>query len=119
MLPLPRKTLRSMCVAGLVVALSLPAWAQPATSKRTRLDEAVSLGAAIQAGVIMQEKGLTKLSPAAASVMAATVSRDVARHAFGTVAVEESHGVERKRNSIIIPKDTRVPAERTETYYTM
>ena len=83
------------------------------------VDEAIALGAAIQAGVLMQSAGIADLSPEAAQAMERTRIADVANHAYGTICVENVHGVQRRRNSIIIPKNTPLPATKTETFHTM
>ena len=82
-------------------------------------DDAVALGAAIQAGAIMQERGVCTLPPQAAGRMTRTRIRDVAPHSFGTIVVENTHGVERERNAILIRKNAILPAKVKETFYTM
>jgi len=81
-------------------------------------DEAVALGAAIQAGVLMQEKGLLDVGAEGAHALSKTRIRDVTNHSFGTLALQEVHGTTRLRNSIIIPKNRPIPASLTDTFYT-
>jgi len=90
-----------------------------APAARINPDESVALGAAIQAGSIMQQRGLGKLEGEAARRMAMTRIRDVAPHSFGTVAVEYVYGVERLRNTIMIRKNKPLPTTRKETFYTV
>lgn len=82
------------------------------------VDEAVALGAALQAGVIMAKQGMIKETPAAERLMRAKI-QDVASHSYGTFAVTNHHGSQRLRNSILITKNTRIPTSVTQTYYTM
>ena len=82
-------------------------------------DDAVALGAAIQAGAIMQERGMGGLSAQAAERMGNTRVRDVAPHSFGTFVMCDVHGVERKRNTILIKKNMSLPAKVKETFYTI
>ena len=81
-------------------------------------DEAIALGAAIQAGAIMQERGMGGMSPQAAERMASTRVGDVAPHSFGAIVIGEVGGVERLRNSILIKKNVPLPVTVEETYYT-
>lgn len=82
-------------------------------------DEVVALGASIQAGVIMTERGLADLSNDAEAQMKRTRIRDVTAHSMGTLAVVDFDGVQRLRNDIIIPKNTPIPVTKTKIYYTI
>ena len=75
-------------------------------------DEAVALGAAIQAGRIMQEQGLYD-----APGMADVVLQDVTNFSYGTIVISAESG--ELINSIIIPKNTPIPHEATESFYTV
>jgi molecular chaperone DnaK len=81
-------------------------------------DEAVALGAALQAGILMEEKGLSNLPSKASQSLRSMSLRDVTNHSYGTLAVGESYGRESIRNSIIIPKNTPIPCSRTESFCT-
>jgi len=81
-------------------------------------DEAVALGAAIQAGMLAQEQGLVEFSDAAAASLSQTRLQDVSNHSYGTISIAEAHGREQLRNTIIIPKNTPIPCSRTQTFYT-
>jgi len=82
-------------------------------------DEAVALGAALQAGMIMQERGLIQLPETAAAALNKIQLQDVTNHSFGTTSVGEAYGREQLRNSIIIRKNTQIPCSKTESFYTI
>jgi molecular chaperone DnaK len=88
-------------------------------------DEAVALGAAIQAGAIMREQGIGDLTPEAGDRMDRTVISDVTPHSFGTIVVDMESGFSadrgsvRERNTFMIPKNTPLSAVRKETFYTV
>lgn len=77
------------------------------------VDEAVSLGAAIQAGVEMQKKANYKFGEQTSSnqqfrLLGSKKIVDVMSHSLGAVAISEDR--ERYVNSIIIPKNKAIPA---------
>ena len=82
------------------------------------VDEVVALGAALYAGHRSDRDVLTPLQQVAAAELSV---KDVANKHFGTRAL--SWDEERKRpydiNSIIIPKGTRIPCSKTESYLTV
>jgi len=82
-------------------------------------DEAVALGASIQAAMILAERGESDLPAAKAREVAAISLSDVTNHSYGTIALEENTGVVMTRNSIIIPKSTPIPCSITQPYYTV
>jgi len=82
-------------------------------------DEVVALGAAIQAGMIMQERGLIDLPEEAATSLSSTRLTDVTCHSYGTISIQQVHGREKPRNTIIIPRNSSIPCSETETFYTM
>lgn len=83
-------------------------------------DEAVALGAAVQAGMILQERGvLTTVTEEAKMTLSKVSVTDVTNHSYGTISVGEAHGREALRNTFIIPKNTPIPCTRTDTFYTM
>ena len=86
---------------------------------RVNVDEAVALGAAIQAGMIMSDSGMIAATPQVQQRLAGSRLSDVAPHSFGTKAMIEAHGVMKPRNDIIIKKNTPIPTNVTNTYFTM
>lgn len=82
-------------------------------------DEVVALGAAIQAGMLMQEQGLIELTEDAATALRNTQLQDVTNHSFGTISLNDHHGTETLRNSIIIPKNTAIPKSITKSFFTI
>ena len=83
------------------------------------VDEAVAIGAAIKAGYLMHEKGLTDLTPEAAAIVSRTRLQDVTSHSLGTFAVLNVGGANKLRNDIILRKNTAIPAKETKTYGTI
>lgn len=79
-------------------------------------DEAVALGAAIQASITSAEAGDESTALASDRPL---VVRDVTSHGLGTVAVEDSMGRRREYNSIIIPHNSKVPTKQSEMYATV
>lgn len=82
-------------------------------------DEAVALGASIQAAMILAERGQSDLPAAAAREVASINLSDVTNHSYGTIALEDNNGVMLLRNSIIIPKSSPIPCSVTQSYYTV
>lgn len=83
------------------------------------VDEAVSLGAAIQAGVEMQKKVNYKLGGQTSSnqqfrLLGSKKIVDVMSHSLGAVAVSEDG--EKYINSIIIPKNKAIPATERKNF---
>ncbi len=84
------------------------------------VDEAVALGAAIRANIDDSGKSITPTlmgllgGKKAIPVIGAKAVSDVTAHALGMIAVSEDG--ERYENSVIIPKNTTIPAERTRSY---
>jgi len=78
-------------------------------------DECVAIGAAIQGQVFVAESlpvGTTKGSPLSTDL----VVKDVAAHSLGVKALNQKKN--NKINSIIIPKQSKVPCEKKRTYTT-
>ncbi len=80
-------------------------------------DEVVALGAALYAGVNADP---SQLNAAQASSVQSMKLREVANHHYGTVIFDTSHATEsRLRVSVVIEKNTPIPAARTRSYYTV
>jgi molecular chaperone DnaK len=87
--------------------------------KQVNPDEAVALGAAIQAGIIFQQRGLLDLPDNAGATFDRMRVQDVSNTSYGTIYVGEAHGREDQlRNDVIIPKNTPIPFSKTNVYYT-
>jgi molecular chaperone DnaK len=78
-------------------------------------DECVALGAAIQAVVVTMEKeGIDKIPPLEGAVD--IVIHDVASHSLGVKALSPDH--KKYINSIIIPRLTPIPCQKSRSYAT-
>ncbi len=81
-------------------------------------DEAVALGAAMQAGILMAQQGNSLiLQTEAGRKLSATNVIDVTSHSFGVQVLD--HYSNRLINQIMIPKNSPIPIERTEEFYTV
>ena len=85
------------------------------------VDECVALGAAILAGLNMLRDNPKKVSSGIASGLKEVQLKDVCNHSYGTICapVDEETGRHVVRNSIILQKNTPLPCEATQTFYTM
>lgn len=83
------------------------------------VDKVVALGAAIRAGMILAEQGESDLPAGVAARVGAMNLLDVANHSYGTLAVSDENGQRRLQNDILIPKNTRIPASVTKSYFTV
>jgi molecular chaperone DnaK len=79
-------------------------------------DEAVALGAAIQAEIVAAES--RGQAPGLASGQPLVV-RDVCSQSLGVVAVEDKMGRLVEFNSVIIPHNSKIPHKRSEMYQTV
>lgn len=76
-------------------------------------DEAIALGAAIYAGF---KAGKESLNPLQKSAVGGISFQEVAPHFFGTI-IRRADG--KMGNDILIPKNTNIPCEVTQSYYTV
>ena len=85
------------------------------------VDEAVSLGAAIYAGILSLEKLPDALPSKAKDFLLNKVVADVCNHSYGTIGVsqDEFTGDHELKNMIIIKKNSRIPTEVKERFYTI
>jgi molecular chaperone DnaK len=81
-------------------------------------DEAVALGASIQAGIILAGRGDIDLPAAAVEVVRDVRVSDVTGHGFGTIADRIIDGRRITRNDVIIPRNSRIPVEVTKSFGT-
>ena len=80
-------------------------------------DESVALGAAIYAAY---KSDSTKLNPLQKQAMEKISMSEVAPAYFGTLIMSSSGlGNRELQNTVIIPKDEKIPCSVTESYYTM
>ena len=80
-------------------------------------DEVVALGAALYAGVTADP---SKLNAAQVSSVQSMKLREVANHHYGMVSIDsEAAGGPRLKVSIVIEKNTPIPAAKTESFYTV
>lgn len=81
-------------------------------------DEAVALGAALQAGILLAKQGNSLiLQTETGRQLATTTIVDVTSHSFG-VQVWDPH-TQRLQNQIMIPKNSPIPTERIDEFYTV
>ncbi|MBL7215128.1 MAG: Hsp70 family protein [Phycisphaerae bacterium] len=85
------------------------------------VDECVALGAAIHAGLTLLRDAPEKVSQGIASGLKDVQLRDVCNHSYGTICapIDEETGKHVIRNVIILKKNTLLPCEETQTFYTM
>ena len=84
------------------------------------VDEAVSLGAAIYAGILALDQIPEALNAKAKDFLIEKVVSDVCNHSYGTIALTEDEftGQLVQQNMIIIKKNSRIPIEVNERLFT-
>jgi molecular chaperone DnaK len=84
------------------------------------VDEAVALGAAIKAGLVLVKDNPTAVSSTIASEMRTIKVGDVANHSYGAIIISynENLGKYIDVNSIILKKNTPLPSTMSDTFYT-
>ena len=94
----------------------LAMWTSPDKILRSpRVDELVALGAAVQAGLeTLNEPG--RLAPFARASLQRVTVVDVTSHGLGVLVQDPTTGS--RANSVIIPRNSTIPAEATERYAT-
>lgn len=78
-------------------------------------DEAVALGAAIQAGIINAREKDSNISDMVRMKYGSINVADVTAHSFGAITLDEYNN---KRNAIIIPKNSKIPVRKSQIFYT-
>jgi molecular chaperone DnaK len=100
-----------------MVSAMLESLSGKAPDRSINPDEAVALGAAIQAQLVADAEGASGSAPAGAATGTAMVINDVTSQSLGVVIMNTELG--RLENSVIIPHNTRIPAKETKTYATV
>jgi molecular chaperone DnaK len=85
------------------------------------VDECVSLGAAIHAGLIMLKDKSDALPAGVSNGLKDINLTDVCNHSYGTVCapIDEKTGKRVIENRIILKKNTPLPCESSQTFYTL
>ena len=78
-------------------------------------DEAVALGAAIQAGILKVKNKDSNLSDMVRMKFGSVNIADVTAHSFGAITLDENN---KRRNAIIIPKNSKIPISKSQIFYT-
>ncbi len=85
------------------------------------VDECVALGAAIHAGLTMLRESPEEVAPGIAGGLRDVKLQDVCNHSYGTICApkDAETGCYLVENSIILKKNTPLPCEETQQFYTM
>ncbi|MBW8014685.1 MAG: Hsp70 family protein [Planctomycetes bacterium] len=85
------------------------------------VDECVALGAALHAGLTMQRENPDKLDASITNSLKDIKLTDVCNHSYGTICapIDKETGKHVIKNHLILKKNTPLPCEVTETFYTM
>ena len=85
------------------------------------VDECVALGAALHAGLTMQREKPEELSAGISNGLKDIKLTDVCNHSYGTICapIDEETGQHVIKNHIILKKNTPLPCEVSEMFYTM
>ena len=85
------------------------------------VDECVALGAALHAGLTMQREKPGELSAGIANRLKDIKLTDVCNHSYGTICapLDEETGRHIIKNHIILKKNTPLPCEISQRFYTM
>lgn len=85
------------------------------------VDECVALGAAIHAGLCQLRDHPDQVEPGIAAGLKDIKLKDVCNHSYGTLCapIDEATGKHVIRNSILLKKNTPLPCQATQTFYTM
>lgn len=85
------------------------------------VDECVALGAAIQAGLTKLNDKPDEVSAGISSGLKDVKLKDVCNHSYGTICAPKDQETGRYviENRIILPKNTPLPCEKSQQFYTM
>ncbi|MBN2788966.1 MAG: Hsp70 family protein [Candidatus Delongbacteria bacterium] len=85
-------------------------------SQQINPDEAVALGAAIQAGILSaKDESDQEVNAMVRMKYGAINISDVTAHSFGAITLDE---FDNKRNAVIIPKNSKIPVRKSQIFYT-
>lgn len=92
-----------------------------APEMRVNVDECVALGAALHAGLTIHRENPKALSAGIVQGLKNIKLTDVCNHSYGTICApwDEELGQSIVRNHIILKKNTPLPCEVSQTFYTM
>ena len=92
-----------------------------APDNAVNVDECVALGAAIHAGLTLLRDAPQSVLPGIAAGLRDVKLKDVCNHSYGTICapLDEETGRPVIRNTIILKKNTPLPCEAPQTFYTM
>ena len=85
------------------------------------VDECVALGAAIYTGLTQMRENPDDVSASVAGELKDVKLKDVSNHSYGTICapVDKETGQRVIVNNIILPKNTPLPCEESQVFYTM
>lgn len=78
-------------------------------------DEAVALGAAMQTGILSSKDNNSEIGEMVRIKYKDIFVSDVTSHSFGAVTLDEFN---KKRNAVIIPKNSKIPIRKGQIFYT-
>lgn len=92
-----------------------------APDNAVNVDECVALGAAIHAGLTMIRDNPASVPQGIAAGLRDVKLKDVCNHSYGTICapLDEETGRHTVRNTLILKKNTPLPCDATQTFYTM
>lgn len=92
-----------------------------APDNAVNVDECVALGAAIHAGLTLLRDNPKNVPQGIAAGLRDVKLKDVCNHSYGTICapLDEETGRHTIRNTIILKKNTPLPCDSTQTFYTM
>ncbi len=84
------------------------------------VDEAVALGAALKAGLVMLKDSPNEVDPAIKDQIEGIAVQDVANHSYGAITLSFDTRLDKyvDTNAIIITKNSTLPNVSTDTFYT-
>lgn len=92
-----------------------------APDNAVNVDECVALGAAIHAGLTLVRDNPNAVPQGVAAGLRDVKLKDVCNHSYGTICapLDEETGRHTIRNTIILKKNTPLPCDSTQKFYTM